>query len=185
MKRLYPLFLSLIFISNAAFSQVYQAEYADGYLSIKVKNASEVVINEYHNEGTHHLFDSLLAPYGIYLIKHAFRDTNSAALKRCFELRFSDSARMDTLITRLQNYPFIQYVSKNGIGQYYEDVPDDSNYRFQWALQKILADSIWQLLPGDGKQIKIAVIDDAFLLAHQDLAAAIDTNYDDQKFIKP
>src|SRR5690606_39891364 len=53
----------------------------------------------------------------------------------------------------------------------------DSKYHFQWGMQKVLADSIWQMLPGDGKQIKIAVIDDAFLLGHEDLAEAIDTNY--------
>lgn len=140
MKRISLLLIMLAILNSPVISQVYQPEHWDGYLSIKVKNDSNVTINEFSGEGVHAQFDSLISAFGIYRIERMYRDTSNVTLRKCYTILFSDSARMDTLIARLHNYHYLEYVSKSGIGVYFGFYHEPCGLRFNFPLKKRIAD---------------------------------------------
>ena len=173
------LLISILFYGQKSISQTVHPDYRDGYISFKVKDGSEVGVTEYSGgSSSGHAFDSLITNYGIYSIQRVFPGATEANLLKCFHVWFHDSTRIDTLLSRFLALNYIEYAEKEKFGSFFT-VPNDQKYYRQWAYKKIMGDSVWNLLPGDGKKIKIGVIDDAFLLSHEDLRLAIDTNYAD------
>lgn len=82
-------------------------------------------------------------------------------------LNRNDDKLLDRLITALSEATYIEYAERVPIYKLFY-TPNDPMYSTQWNLVKIQADLAWNL--GQGcTNVKVAVIDDGFLLNHEDL----------------
>lgn len=164
------LFLACLNIPLAA-QQVY-TNYEDGVVTFKINESSEVVLPDYNQSdtGTYPIMDSLVSKFGITKIYRPMRYSSKFPLRRVYRVNFDSITAVDSLIDNLTQYSFIEFEEKQPLYHYFTaSAPNDPKLVWQWAFKRILADSLWSLLDSAGKEIKIAVIDDAFLTTHEDL----------------
>ena len=163
------LFLSTLFVKAQS-----ESPWVPGIVLVKITDQSNIDLPAFTDSLPYPYFDSLAANFGFYQVRPRYVNPANTWQQHCYEIRFS-SDRIDDLITRLQEYAFIEHVS--GIGKInFLSKPDDHKYPLQWSMKKILADSIWHLLPGTGGVVQIGIIDDAFLLTHEDFRNTIHAN---------
>lgn len=71
--------------------------------------------------------------------------------------------------------PHVEYAEPDSLTTP-QAVMNDPMYPQQWALQKIQIEQAWQLLPSQGQDVVVAVIDSGIDYTHPDLAANLWTN---------
>lgn len=179
MKKNYSFLVVLVYLFfSRANAQTAHPDFHDGLLSFKTLVDSSVSLPLYPYEGTYPYMDSLIAKYGITNIKKTFATSEDPNLSGCFRVQFDSIHLVDSLMLDIKQYGFIEYVSKKPIKRPFA-TPNDPKYSQQWALKKIVADSIWHLLTGSGKDIILAVIDDAVILNHEEFDGLIDNSGED------
>jgi len=88
-------------------------------------------------------------------------------LNTTYELILDKDINLDSLILRLNQIPEIEFSEKVPLYKLFF-TPNDPLYSSQWNLSKIQADLAWNLSQGC-VNVKVAVTDDGFLMAHEDL----------------
>lgn len=174
MKKLCLSLLSVLFWGTGS-AQTADLDFRDGFLIFKTLVGSELSLPEYPSGSPYPYMDSLIAKQGVTQISKSFPETTNPHHAGLYEVYFDSIERMDAFIADLYQYTFTEFACGEPIRKPLAE-PDDPKYAFQWAYKRIMADSIWQLLPGTGREIKIGVIDDAFLLTHEDFSGVIYTN---------
>lgn len=156
----------------------------EGQLFVKVKNPSFLPVGKVKSPAVFpENLQKLVTTCKITEIAAPFRTLNPQKLKgkdlitalhQTFVIYFENVAETDKLIAELQKNEAIAWVEKVPLMQHFY-TPNDPQFASQWNLAKIQADLAWNIWQG-GTQTRVAIVDDAVLTTHQDLAPNIWTN---------
>lgn len=114
----------------------------------------------------------LVNQFRIASIQHAFQ-LPDPVLEKVYLVRFDAQASAQRLLEGFRALPFIEYAEQ--VPQYeLFHTPNDLGSQ-QWNLRKIMAEDAWDVTLGSGNVV-VAIVDDAVLTTHQDLAPVIWTN---------
>lgn len=167
------LFLSIfLLIPLSALSQELP-EFVKGQLYVKVKNTAAADITYPVKESNlPDEWSELVVRYTITSIKCPFilEDEN---LQKTYLLTFRKLEETDQLMYDISQFDHIEYVEKVPLHKHFH-TPDDLDSK-QWHLAKVDAENAWNINTGSAN-IVVAMVDDAVLLSHQDLAANIWVN---------
>jgi len=152
MKNFY-LSLLTVFYMGTGWAQTVHPDFHDGLLSIKTLIDSAISLPLYPGAGTYPYMDSLIDKYGVTKISKTFGATEDEHLSGCYTVRFDSLALVDSFVSDIKKYGFIEYVSKKPVKRPFAS-PNDPKHSLQWGLHKIMADSLWHLLDSGGKEIK-------------------------------
>ncbi len=168
------LIVFIIFVKSICFSQV--EKYINGQLFVKVKNNSSIDLT--FNAKTKSVssptpISTLISKYGITKISHAFilKDID---LQHTFLVEFNKTNTVENLISEFNKLDFIEYSEKVPLYRVIGFTPNDLRAE-QWNLKKIQAEEAWGIF-SKKRNIKLAIVDDAVLLTHEDIAPVIWTN---------
>lgn len=114
----------------------------------------------------------LLKEYEVTAFYKPFR-TKTPHIQRIYQLHFSRENAMSDFIEAWQELPYIEFAERIPIYEM-DYTPNDLNL-LQWHLPKIKAEEAWDYSKGSS-QVVVAIVDDAVLLDHDDLAPRIWTN---------
>jgi|GEM_PF-1860812 len=182
MKKLQNIWLMLFLsLSIQLTAQMVSPGFQDGAVLFKINTNSEVVLPDYNESDTaiYPFMDSLISRFGITRIHRPMINSARPMFRRFYQADFGNHNGVDTLIDLLSQYDFIQYTEKVSFCEFYSaPVPNDPKLVWQWAFKRIMADSLWHLLDSGGKEIKIAIIDDAVLTTHEDLEDVVLPGWD-------
>ena len=123
-------------------------------------------------------FDSVANVVGINKIEPTFKiiGPTSTRLKNIYSIFFESDSLTTELIAFLDSSDQIEYCHQVPVFKLTQ-TPSDPQYdtTSQWNLFKVMAESAWSLEQGR-KDIKIAIVDDAVLINHEDLKNKIWVN---------
>jgi serine protease len=168
MKRFFPVVYFLC-LCLTGFPQTHNAAFVDGKLYLRLKTADTTfgLTNVY--------MAALSSLYHMDTCYRPFVGLGNDTLDRTYCLKFSDTAKTDLCIDTLRSLSIVELVEQVPI--YHTNyVPNDLNVS-QYALIKINAEDAWNISKGSASVV-IAIIDNAILTSHQDLAANIVAGYD-------
>ena len=115
----------------------------------------------------------LIEEFGITQINLAFPALRTAVFNRTYEIQFSQTQKVGDLIEAWEALPDVEYAERVPL-HFIEYVANDPGQNQQYALNLIQAQQAWDL--HQGGNATIAVIDNAFLISHEDLSPNIWTN---------
>lgn len=176
MKHIISICIFLL-VGTKAITQPVNSPFVDGVLYLKLQEGSGVLLPTYPYEGTYPYFENLILQYGIETISFAFPGAESEVLQGIYKIRFDPQENADELISELLQFNFVDYAEKQPVYGYFSE-PDDPRLPLQYALKRIMADSLWSTVGTGGSQVNIAVIDDAFNIDHEDLGNVVLSGYD-------
>lgn len=164
-KHYFLIIIILITKTNYSYSQ----EYDQNSLFLKVKESSNIELTK-KNDKAWKLF---LNNKGILKISRPFK---SVEMNQYYYIETKPNIDLAKLIKEFNQFEFIDFAERVPIYNLFF-TPNDPQYSNQWNLVKIQADQAWNITQG-ATAIKIAVVDDGFLLNHEDLASQwhINTN---------
>jgi len=161
---------------NVANSQTVDSNYVDGQIYVKVDQTSNVVLfPDSNNQNDLNLIynnssfgvDSLIRPF------YGMNDT----LDRIYRVYFSNPSSVNQLITAFEAIKFIEYAEQ--VPLYYRNhTPNDPGFGQQYHLPGIDAEQAWDSSKGSSSVV-VAIVDNAVLLTHEDLADNLWTNSDE------
>lgn len=161
MKKIKHFLLTLAFLisfTSYSFSQVYESN----KLFLKIKNNVEINLEKKNDEA----WTSFLKKHNILKISKAFR---SLEMQQYYIVEAENNVNLNTIIEDFKTFNFIEFSERVPIYKLFF-TPNDPQYSNQWNLAKIQADLAWNINLGSNS-LKIAVIDDGFLLNHEDLSS--------------
>ncbi|MCL4106216.1 UNVERIFIED_CONTAM: hypothetical protein GTU68_061058 [Idotea baltica] len=171
MKRLLGLIVFCLF-TVFAYSQTIHPDYVDGQLYWRVKPTQQAVFE-----------DSLLTAYQIESVEAPFQKLSLKTLKgkqelnilhRTYRIRFNNHHQVDDLIAYLDALEETELVERIPLVKTFY-TPNDPQLAPQYNLSVINAPAAWDLSFGNSN-VRVAVVDDAVLTSHQDLAPSIWVN---------
>ena len=169
MQKTYTLIIYLFAFSifGVCSAQTFDPDYLDGSLYLKVKDTSSVDLAPYNN-GIPAL-NLIITTFGVDSIYHPFQNPD-ASLQKIYRFEYTNIMGANNLVTQLQALNFVEYAEKVPLiqttGTNY--IPNDQQAS-QWGLNKIQAPLAWDLVTGSS-QVVVAIVDNAFLTTHEDLA---------------
>ena len=124
-------------------------------------------------------FDSICQEAGVYKIERTFKilGQTSDRLKNIFTISFDTTYVADSLVSFLIADTSIVYAEEVPIYRT-STIPNDALYSTQWGLDIINAEDAWDLTQGSNK-VRVAIVDDAVLLNHEDLKYKIWVNQEE------
>ncbi len=158
------------------FAQTVYNNAVDGAIYFKIKNSEHISLPFYDADIDK---PEILSDYpeikaltDIYNIKKIFKPfkTQTEDIQNIYKLIFSDYSNVDKIILQLQAIRYIQYAERKPIYQLFA-MPDDVDTN-QYYLTNINAFPAWDIITGDAN-VKVAIIDDASRITHEDLAANV------------
>ncbi len=174
------LLTSTIIIAIAIQAQTVYPDFWDGVMYFKFKNEANVQLPSYSSEMDPYEtfvrfpeFAELAMEFEITELVCPFK-TQTIDIQNIYRIRFAAIERIDDLLKAVANMEFVEYAEKNPILRLFVS-PDDPQISSQYYLTNIKAYDAWDLTTGD-PNIKIAVVDDAIRVTHEDLAANIWVN---------
>ncbi len=164
------IFLITCFYDSAADSG---EKYISGQLFVKVNDASSESLL-YPGSGDRY-------PYGLKEIVKKFRVTgiskafilNDPKLSKTYLLRFDKHGKTPELISKLSGLHYIEYAER--VPLYKTSLTPNDLHPNQWYLPQIQAEAAWDITTGSASVV-IAIVDDAVLISHEDLAPVIWVN---------
>ncbi len=184
MKKVLTLVIFALFIGNSIAQNVHK-DFYDGKIYLKFKNTfrGHIPHNGYDVDlRSFYAFKdnkSLISEFGITEVIKPFHQARSLELQLTFEITFTHFEKVYDLIKVLEQNPDVEYAEQvpimkttftpNDLG------PNTTTNTGVWHLYRINAQQAWDLSQGSSA-IKIAIVDDAVLVTHQDLAGKIWTN---------
>lgn len=168
MKKIKHFLLTLAFLISFT-SYSFSQEYEQKSLFLKVKEHISIELTK-KNDKAWNLF---LNKNGILNVSKAFR---SVEMNQYYYIETKSNIDLAKLILEFKQFDFIEFAERVPIYNLFF-TPNDPQYSNQWNLAKVQADQAWNINQGS-TAIKIAVVDDGFLLNHEDLASQwhINTN---------
>lgn len=183
MKSKFSVFFFLFFVINV-FSQ--------NTFFIKYKNSVEQdeIENKIKSKSIFLLSEKMISPEN-YSVSHFAKSigVGKGNLGKIIKVQFDASIETEGIESILKLDPDIEYVQKSLLYKI-NNVPNDSLFSRQWALQKIDALSAWKITKGNSSVV-VGVIDTGVDYLHPDLANKIfinsgetgsDSNGNDKKF---
>ncbi|MGI6319433.1 MAG: S8 family serine peptidase [Bacteroidales bacterium] len=170
MKRVLFVLLTL-FVGQWAFPQTHYENYWDGAVYFKLQNDCQWKIPSYEKSTQYvdelAFLNEMVSKYDVFKLKSPFR-TKDYRVERIYRVDFANFSQVDNLIRDLQNIPQVEWAQKSPILKLFV-IPNDPKIGQQYYLEKINAYEAWDLTTGS-KDVKIAIVDDAFKISHPDLA---------------
>lgn len=161
MKKIKHFLLTLAFLISFT-SYSFSQEYESNKLFLKIKNNVEINLEKKNDEA----WTSFLKKHNILKISKVFRIVE---MNQYYLIETKDNVDLAKLILEFKQFEFIEFSERVPIYKLFF-TPNDPQYSNQWNLAKIQADLAWNINLGSNS-IKIAVIDDGFLLNHEDLSS--------------
>lgn len=163
-----------------AFNTVLFAQYEKNQLLFKFTNDQinhELSVENGIIKSSHYteFFDELVAKYSIQSINCPFK-TKDPIIQNTFLIQVDDKY-VDELIRYIEKRSFIEYAERIPSMELFL-TPNDPLYNQQYNLAITNADLAWDLslCPNGANQTVVAIIDDAVLTSHPDLAPTIWNN---------
>ncbi len=164
------IFLITCFYDSAANSG---EEYISGQLFVKVNNnSSESLLYPSPDDTYPNGLEELLKKFRITDISKACI-IDDPKLSRTYLIRFNKNKRVQELINGFSRLDYIEYAEK--VPLYKTSLTPNDLHPNQWHLPQILAEAAWDITTGSASVV-IAIVDDAVLLSHEDLAPVIWVN---------
>lgn len=177
MKRLVLLFACVI-AAWAVMAQNIDRYAVDGEIYFKFKNNYAItfpVVNGVAEVSSIPFLQSVKADYKVQSVTNSFWQTGSDELHRVFRVVVAEKGKVNDLISYLKAQPEVEYAEKVPFMRPMFN-PNDASYNNnagnRWHLEKINAEAAWDLCLGD-PNIRIAVVDNAIDITHDDLAGKI------------
>jgi hypothetical protein len=99
-------------------------------------------------------------------------------LSTIYKLKVSADTDILKLVEEFKNNPNVEYAQPNYCYDYFDIIPNDPDFTFQWALTKIQATNAWETEKGDSAVI-VSILDSGVDLNHPDLMGNIWRNEDE------
>lgn len=185
--NLNALFLSFLFLSLSAFHHTTAAEpvFYSGELWVQIDPGTSQGISALKKEVDTEAFKNLIGEalteeYGLYAVKKPFYFARSAEISEVYQIYFSAEGREDEFARFLTNLDFVKYAERVPVMRpTYE--PDDlgpaNGANNQYSLWLVNAQQAWDITTGS-TDVKVAIVDDAVLVTHPDLAPNLVPGYD-------
>lgn len=171
----------IIFIASQTLllGQTFKYNALDGQLYVKLRD--DVALNPKNiafdvDVKTFPHFRSVVETFQITRIRSSFYFSNDDKLRRTFRIYFNQANQAAEIIKALQADNQVEYaeyvplhkksLTPNDLG------PNSTSNTGQWFLHRINAQAAWDISTGD-QNIKVAVVDDAVMVGHNDLAPNI------------
>lgn len=164
------IFILTVFISLNGYCQSYE----DHILFLKVQNefSASFFENLQSTENDVKQFELIRSEYGLIVTESIFQ-SKGEGLQHIHLVQFSGDFN-DHLITLLSNFKFVDYVERVPKYDFFY-TPNDLLAGAQYNLTITNAEQAWDLSTGNSNVV-IAMVDDAVLLTHEDLANKIWVN---------
>jgi subtilisin family serine protease len=177
MKRI-GFFLALVLAGSMIFAQSAGTDYVIGQLFVKLKLSAEMELPQFRSGEKIPEFAEtpeigrLMRQFEVTDFFKPFH-TQTPHLQRIYQVSFAHQEAMDDFIEAWQELAYIEFAERIPIYEMHY-TPNDLNL-LQWHLPKIRAEQAWDYSKGSN-QVVVAIVDDAVLLNHDDLAPRIWTN---------
>ena len=147
--------------------------YIDGQLFVKVKDeSSEILLYKSGDEVYPQGLKEIIVKFRVTDISKPFT-LDDPKLERTYLLKFDEHNRTEQLINELSSLEFIEYAEK--VPLYECSLTPNDLHPNQWNLTQIQSEAAWDITTGSANVV-IAIVDDAVLLSHEDLAPVIWVN---------
>ncbi|MEZ4884891.1 MAG: choice-of-anchor L domain-containing protein [Chitinophagales bacterium] len=146
------------------------SEYQSGKLYVKVKENIRISL-EYNGgevSSREHRLATLIEECSIYRIEKAFK--RLPEMQQYYRIYFRQNQEPTVLIEALQKLSFVEFAEQ--VPLYQKFLTPNDLHPDQWNLKKVEAEGAWDLATGN-KDVWVAMVDDAVLTTHEDLAANI------------
>lgn len=173
-----------LFLSLLSLELMFAQDYMQGQLFVRTKMDNTLPLGKTKAITVYPpTIQKLISTYNITEIAAPFRTLNPdklkgkeiiSALHQTFVVYFENIKDTEKLIADLQQNESVVLVEKVPLMQHFY-TPNDPQFASQWNLATIQADLAWNLYLGN-IQTRVAIVDDAVLTTHQDLAPNIWTN---------
>lgn len=164
-------FLFLLLITSfIAKSQTIDTNQVDGaiYLNVDDTTTSTLSLSATNFPGMNAIFTL----YDVTNVNQPFKNLTTT-LTNTYRISFSNPSDISNLIASLTALTYVNYAEP--IPLFYTSyVPNDYNSN-QWYLNKIAAQDAWNISTGNAS-VKIAIVDNAIEILHEDLASSIAIN---------
>jgi serine protease len=157
--------LITLFLTSQIFAQTVNPDYVDGVVHFKLNDNSVLELDPYQN--TIPALNLLLITYSIDTLYKPFK-LPGTALDKVYRIKFSNAALVENLITELELIADVEFAEKIPLYRT-TSTPNDFDSQ-QWNLQKVNAEQAWNITTGSSSVV-VAIVDNAVLHSHQDLAA--------------
>lgn len=155
-----------------------QSPILPGKLLVKVKAESPIELAQFKAGETMPAYaefagmNAMLVRFGTKAFFKPFK-TKAPQVQKIYEVQFDANADDVAFIEAWKQFSFIEYAEQ--IPQYeMHYTPNDLGF-LQWGIPIVRAEEAWDLSRGS-RSVTVAIVDDAVLLSHEDLAAQVWTN---------
>lgn len=154
--------------------------YEPDKIYLKISNNSNVDLINYPDIplDTTNILYSIFTNYGVVNVEKPFVGFNTPKWDRSYRITFTDTSNINCFISNLQSVYCVEYAEKVPI-MYTNIIPNDSLLGEQYYMSLINADeasNIFQTNPLAAGNTIVAIVDDAVLTTHEDLATNIFAN---------
>ncbi|MEM6632828.1 MAG: S8 family serine peptidase, partial [Bacteroidota bacterium] len=179
-----------LLVSLAGLSQNIDAESVDGKIFVKISDQSPVriasferpgILKESSTENPKELVE-IFEAYQTQSISATFPRSDQHRLSRIYTIEFEAEEQVEAYLSELNSLPYVEYAEKVPLYRIEafeeEEVFEPNDRRIfndLYHLDLINAAEAWDISQGS-EEVVIAVVDDAVLIDHEDLAANIWVN---------
>ncbi len=147
----------------------YLPDYQEGKLYVKIQTNSSIrEFDENNQQARKHRLGKIINQFGIHRIEKAFK--RLPEMRQYYRFHFRLSEQTQEFIKILQKIPYIEFAER--IPLYKKFYTPNDLHPDQWNLRTVQAEGAWDLSQGN-PDVWVAMVDDAVLTTHEDLAANI------------
>lgn len=147
--------------------------YQEGKIYLKIKDNSSRDLSNYSASGTSNSLSDALTrtfdKYNVTKVSKPFSGLRSAQLEKTYRIEFADAANVENFIAELMAISDVDYAEKVP-AMYGQAISNDPSQPYHLNLVNANAASNIHISAGAAR---VAVVDDAVLTTHEDLAANI------------
>lgn len=173
--------LFLLLLGTGLQAQAPKAEYETGRLFLKVKDQVNLDLPEFTTAQERDAvtdFPELISLFQEYGVRHESKPfkTQTLRVQKIYHLYFDQTDRTEEFLTELNGLGYLEYAEKVPV-YHMTHQPNDLDF-LQWGLNKIQPTQAWDISFGE-EYIVVAIVDDAVMTTHEDLATEIWVNADE------
>ncbi len=180
--------LTLLFMVTSVFmtAQTVDFDFYDGQLWVQFTQRSTFEIA--HQEGEVSVGDfapligeQLMEEYGLYRIRKPFHFARNSEISEVYQFYFTAHDNAISFSRELSQLAVVNYAERVPIMRPTftpNDLGPQSGTNNQWGLWRISAQDAWDITTATGSPIVVAIVDDAVLVTHPDLAPNLVAGFD-------